>query len=102
MSDQEKFQAFKEEMIEKNEEKYGQEIRQKYGDQPIDASNRKIMDMSQEQWDQFQRLEATVLKKTGKLCGKWIQPGERGCQRAGDDSQRMAVYELETVFRPGS
>ena len=32
MGDKEKFEGFKKELIEKNEEKYGAEIREKYGD----------------------------------------------------------------------
>ena len=87
MSDQEKFQAFKEEMIEKNEEKYGWEIRQKYGDQPIDASNQKIMDMSQEQWDKFQKLEATVLEKL------------ESCVENGFSRESEAARELVTLHK---
>ena len=33
MSDREKFAGFKQKMIEENEEKYGKEIREKYGDE---------------------------------------------------------------------
>ena len=32
MSDRERFEAFKEELIKENEDKYGEEIREKYGD----------------------------------------------------------------------
>ena len=32
MSDKEKFEAFKKDLVNKNEEEYGKEIREKYGD----------------------------------------------------------------------
>lgn len=52
MSDQEKFEGFKEKMIQENEEKYGAEIRKKYGDAVIDASNAKLRGLSNEEFDQ--------------------------------------------------
>ena len=42
MSDKERFQAFKERVVKGNEERYGAEIREKYGDEELDAANRKI------------------------------------------------------------
>lgn len=41
MSDKEKFEGFKEKLIEDNEKKYGEEIRSKYGDDTVNASNKK-------------------------------------------------------------
>ena len=56
MSDKEKFQAFKERVVKGNEERYGAEIREKYGDEELDAANRKVLDMSEEDWERFQNL----------------------------------------------
>lgn len=36
MSDQEKFEAFKADLISQNEEKFGTEIREKYGEEIIE------------------------------------------------------------------
>ena len=60
MKDSEKFRAFKENLIHENEEKYGEEIREKYGDEEVDASNRKMMNMSEEKWQQFKMLEEEI------------------------------------------
>jgi len=57
MSDQDKFLGFKEKVIKENEEKYGKEIREKYGDKAVDESNAKWMNMSQEQYEAFKKLE---------------------------------------------
>jgi len=39
MNDAEKFEGFKKDFIKENEETYGQEIRNRYGDKTVDASN---------------------------------------------------------------
>lgn len=60
MKDSEKFRAFKESMIQENEEKYGEEIRQKYGDSEVDASNQRMLNMSEEEWKHFKDLEEEI------------------------------------------
>ena len=60
MSDQEKFEAFKERLVRENEEAYGKEIRKKYGEEQVEASNRKLLKMSEEDWARFQKLEAEM------------------------------------------
>lgn len=60
MSDQEKFEAFKENVVKENEEKYGAEVREKYGDGEADASNRKILNMTEAEWKAFQDLETKI------------------------------------------
>lgn len=57
MTDSEKFEGFKEKMIERNEQRYGKEIREKYGNEAVDQSNKKILGMTREQYEQFQSLE---------------------------------------------
>ena len=63
MSQQEKFEAFKKEQIQKNEEAYGAEIREKYGEAEVDASNRNMLKMSREEWEEFQKLEEEIRRK---------------------------------------
>ena len=60
MADKDRFEALKEEIIKENEAKYGKEIREKYGDETIDASNAKIMGMSEEKYDRFKALEEEI------------------------------------------
>ena len=61
MSDREKFEGFKQKLIEENEKKYGKEIREKYGDDAVNKSNKKLLNMTQEQYDEFEKLTAEVL-----------------------------------------
>ena len=62
MLDKEKFDGFKRTLIDENEEKYGPEIRQKYGDKTINRSNDRLMKMSKAQYDQTTFLEKEILR----------------------------------------
>ena len=56
MSNAERFGAFKERIVHENEEKYGSEIREKYGNDEVDAANKKMLDMSEADYERFKNL----------------------------------------------
>lgn len=60
MIDKEKFEGFKQKMIDENEKKYGEEIREKYGKDSVEKSNAKLMKMTQEEYDSMVNLENQV------------------------------------------
>ncbi len=60
MSDKDKFIGFKKDLIEKNETQYGKEIREKYGDDTVDESNRKMMNLSKEDYDKMQNIALEI------------------------------------------
>ncbi len=60
MSDREKFEGFKRELIAENERKYGKEVREKYGDKTADESNAKMMNLTQEQYDEMRGMAAEL------------------------------------------
>ena len=60
MSDKEKFEGFKQKIVDENEKSYGGEIRGKYGDTAVDASNAKLKGMTQAQYDAAQALSAQI------------------------------------------
>ena len=60
MSDKEKFEGFKQKMIDENEKKYGEEIRKKFGDSIIDASNSKMMGLTAEQHEESEKLSEKI------------------------------------------
>ena len=60
MSDKEKFEGFKRNLIDENEKKYGKEIREKFGDDTINNSNTKIMGLSAEQYEKAQNLSSQI------------------------------------------
>lgn len=60
MSDKEKFEGFKQKMLDENEKQYGKEIREKFGDVIVDASNAKIMGLTAEQYEKVQELSYQI------------------------------------------
>lgn len=56
MNDQEKFEGFKQKIVSENETKYGKEVRKKFGDESMDASNAHILSWTQAQYDHAQAL----------------------------------------------
>ena len=63
MSEQEKFEAFKKERIAENEEKFGKEIREKYGNAVVEQSNKKLRDTTASQMEKFKALNDELDKK---------------------------------------
>ena len=72
MSDKEKFQAFRERIVRENEERHGAEIREKYGDDEMDSANRKMLNMTEEEFERFQNLgkEINVQLEEAVLTGE--------------------------------
>jgi len=62
MSDAEKFEGFKQKLVDDNEKKYGQEIREKYGDSTVDQSNKKLKGLTEEQYATIQQLEEEMFE----------------------------------------
>ena len=60
MNDDEKFQGFKQKMIEDNEQTYGAEIRAKYGDETIQASYAKMNGLTREQYAAVEELSRQI------------------------------------------
>jgi len=56
MSDAEKFEAFKQQALQENEEEYGEEIRERYGEETVKASNAKFAGLSEEQYKQSEQI----------------------------------------------
>lgn len=63
MADKEKFNGFKKDLIEKNEKKYGKEVRDKYGDDTVNKSNKKFANISKEDFDKFNLLAEEINTK---------------------------------------
>lgn len=61
MKDHEKFEGFKKQKIMENETNYGQEIREKYGDDTVEKANKKWQNMSEEKFEEMQSLEKQLL-----------------------------------------
>lgn len=60
MPNKQKFEGFKKEGLDKNEKKYGKEIREKYGKETVEASNKKFMNMSEEEFNKMNKIEEEI------------------------------------------
>ncbi|WP_429845067.1 MerR family transcriptional regulator [Brevibacillus sp. FIR094] len=56
MSDKQKFEGFKQKLIDDNEAQYGEEIRSKYGSDQVDKSNQKIKGMTEQEYAALEQL----------------------------------------------
>jgi DNA-binding transcriptional MerR regulator len=83
MSDKEKFEGFKQKLVDDNEKKYGKEVREKYGEDTVNKSNAKVKNMSQEQYDEVTKL-ANGLTETLQAAFQTGDPAGELAQRAAD------------------
>jgi len=91
MNDKEKFEAFKQKLIEENERKYGYEVREKYGDEVVDRSNQKLKNMTKEQFEQLKHLEEEVLNTLNKAFVTG-DPASELAQKAADLHRQWLCY----------
>lgn len=63
MSDKERFEGLKKNMIEENENKFGKEIRTRYGEQTVAKSNAQMMGMDEKTYNEMQETSALLLQK---------------------------------------
>lgn len=68
MSDKEKFEGFKQNMLNENEDKYGKEARALYGDEVVDASNAKLMGLTLQEYAHVQELSSQLNEKLKQAC----------------------------------
>lgn len=83
MGNQEKFQALKRELVEKNEKNYGKEARKKYGDEPVNETNQRMLRLTEAEYEEMTRLEEEILEMLAHAVREKERPeGELGKQIA--------------------
>lgn len=83
MSDKEKFEGFKDNLIQENEKKYGNEIREKYGDDSVNKSNKKFKGMSEKDYNLMEEMSKEILIKL-KEAFKTSDPTSELAQEVAD------------------
>jgi len=91
LKDKEKFDGFKKKLIDDNEQKYGKEAREKYGDNSVNASNKKMLNMSEDQYAEFEKLSQEVLDTLEAAFATGDPAGELG-QKTADLHRRWLSY----------
>jgi len=95
MSDKEKFEGFKQSLIDKNEKQYGAELREKYGNKAVDKSNTHLKGLTQMQYDEGERLRL-MLEEALLVALETGNPASEIAQKACDIHRQWLC-----VFYPG-
>ncbi len=95
MTDQDKFEGFKKQIVQANEEKYGAEIRAKYGDPVIDRAHARVLSLTKEEYDAWNTLGAEILSELEQAVYSHDDPkGETG-KRLAELHRRWLSYSWE-------
>lgn len=98
MSDKEKFEGFKRDLIKENEEKYGREVRDAYGEEAVEASNRKLAGMSKEEWKKQEDLSGEIME-TLKAAMAEGDPAGKIAQKACDlHRQWLCMFWSDSAY----
>lgn len=98
MSDKEKFEGFKQKLVDDNEAKYGKEIREKYGEDTVNKSNQKVKGMTQEEYDEVTKLTVEV-KETLYEAFKTGDPAGELAQKAADLHRQWLCYYWDSYSK---
>lgn len=74
MSDEMKFQALKERLVRENEEQYGQEVREKYGDERANQAAAAMMGLTQGQYEEWQALGEEIRRRLSQAVRAGTDP----------------------------
>ncbi len=91
MTDAERFEGFKQNLIDENEKQYGKEVREKYGNERVDKSNEKLKGMSEAQYAAAQQLGDDLINTLGRAL-KSGDPSGKLAQETADMHRRWLSY----------
>lgn len=100
MSDKEKFEGFKQQMLDQNEDEYGKEVREKYGDDIVDASYRKIKNMTQQEMDDAARLSDEVNQAIGDALATKDPTSAAAMKACSLHKKWLEIYWPDGYYRP--
>ena len=99
MTDTEKFKGFKEELILENERKYGSEVREKYGDEAADASNAKLMNLTQEEYGAMEKLGNEIKRLLCEAVENGVSPESETGRKVMELHKEWLSYTWKTYSR---
>lgn len=100
MRDTEKLTGFKKELIEENERKYGKEVRRRYGDDLVNASNTKLMGMTKEQYAYLEKLTGELNNTLRDACLEGDPAGEKAQEACRLHKKWLSFSWPEGVYSP--
>ncbi|MCH4828017.1 MerR family transcriptional regulator [Planococcus halocryophilus] len=98
MADIEKFQGFKQKLVDDNEKRYGNETRNKYGGEVVGQSNAKLLKLSEEDYQEFMKLEQQILSDLVEAM-KTVDPTSEAAQQIVDLHRQWLSYTWPTYSK---
>nr|WP_106781691.1 MerR family transcriptional regulator [Lysinibacillus timonensis] len=98
MTNNEKFEAFKDKLIQENEENFGEEIREKYSEDVIENSNEMFKNLSQEQYNAMVKLGEDILSLLPKAVGTG-DPGSTIAQEIASKHKQWLTFTWSTYSK---
>ena len=92
MSDKQKFEGFKQKLVDQNEQQYGQETREKYGDESVDESSRKMLNLSKEDYENMQQLAAEINERLEKAVEHDVDPADEEGESIAELHKQWLLY----------
>ena len=92
MSDKEKFEGFKQKLVDENEKKYGKEIREKYGEEAVNKSNSKVKGMTEAQHEELTILAEKIAENLKAAMAIGDSAGELAQKTADLHRQWLSFY----------
>lgn len=102
MTDEERFEGMKARAIAENEERYGAEVRQAYGDAAMDAANERMAGMSQEEWSDAKALEAAILEQLTAAKATGDPTGEAARELCSMHARWLQMHWGEGAYSPAA
>ena len=100
MTDEERFEGMKARVIAENEERYGAEVRQAYGDAAMDAANERMAGMSEGEWNDAKVLEAAILKQLATARATGDPTGEASRKLCAMHARWLQMHWGEGAYSP--
>ena len=95
MTDQEKFEAFKRRVVAANEAAFGQELRQRYGEEEADRANACVLALTQEEYEAWKALGGEIHAALAAAVGAGADPAGPEGQRIAQLHRRWLSYSWE-------
>ena len=92
MTDKEKFEGFKQSLIEENEKAYGEEIRSKFGDEAVEGSYHKLRKMDSGAYARAKELEEQILKELREAMANGDPAEEKAQETARLHKEWLCLY----------
>ena len=98
MSDKEKFEGFKQNLINENTEKFGAEVTKRYGKSAIEESNQKLTSMTAAEWEKQESLSKSIFDHLAKAITKNDPACEEAQEAAHLHGQWLSMFWKDGAY----